>query len=71
MSNLCPNELRRALETVSYDGSEIHRVIDRELRGFEFENAARAIKRGVENKFRNTFPIDAATEIVCKLLGKE
>jgi hypothetical protein len=69
--HIAEDKLRRALEAACYDGSEVHCVIDRELRGFEFDNAARAIKRAVENKFCNTAPIDAVIEIVCKLLEGE
>jgi hypothetical protein len=65
--DLAEGKLRVALEAVSYDGTEIHRVIDRELRGFQLETAAREIKRAIENKFCNTVTIDAAIEIDCKL----
>jgi hypothetical protein len=68
---LAEQKLGRALEAVSYDGTEVHHDVDRELRGIELETAAREIKRAVEKKFSNTVPIDAAIEIFCKLLEGE
>jgi hypothetical protein len=61
---------RRALEAVSYDGTEVHRVVDRELRGLELETAAKEIKRAVEQKLSNTIPIDAVIEFICKFFPR-
>jgi hypothetical protein len=68
LDHIAQEKLRRALEAVSYDGTEIHHIVDRELRDFETENAAREIERQVRQKYSNTVSIDAAVELALHTL---
>jgi hypothetical protein len=60
------DELRRALEAHARDGTELHGVVDRELRGLELENPAGRIKGAIEEHYRDSIPVDAAVEIIAK-----
>jgi hypothetical protein len=68
LDHIAEEQLRHALEAVSYDGTEVHHVVDRELRDFETENAAREIKRQVRQKYSNTVSIDVAVELALHAL---
>jgi hypothetical protein len=57
-------KLHRALAAHCHDGTEVRRVIDRELRGLENEEAVAVIKRSVEATYCDTITIDTAVEIV-------
>jgi hypothetical protein len=63
--------LLRVLAQCTFDGTELHRVVDRELRGPENEIAAANLKHAIRAQYRDTIPIDAAIEIIAGLLDKE
>jgi hypothetical protein len=60
-------ELRNALAPHCFDGTEVHGVIDCELRGLEHGVTAMNIKTAIEAKYQNCAPVDAIVEIVSKL----
>jgi hypothetical protein len=63
-------ELLRALARYAFDGTELHRAVDRELRGPENEIVAAALKHAIVAQYRDTIPLDAAIEIVIGLLDR-
>jgi hypothetical protein len=63
--------LRYLLEPFTFDGSEIHRVINAELRGPENEIAASNIRHANVSQYQGTVPVDAVIEVVGKWLESE
>jgi hypothetical protein len=61
-------KLGQSLATHTFDGTEIHRAVDIELRGLGNETAAVKIKAAIEAKYHGAVPLDAVIEIVGKLL---
>jgi hypothetical protein len=61
-------KLLRTLAPFVFDGSETFRTINAELRNPEDETVASAIRHAVLSQYRDTVPIDAAIEIVGRLL---
>jgi len=57
-----------ALERVTFDGTELHGVIDSQLPDPELELAASAIRHSVLAQYGGTVPISAVVEIVGRLL---
>jgi hypothetical protein len=55
-------ETRKVLKPHCFDGTEVHRVVDQELRGLENEAAAKKIKRAIEAQYRNTVSLETAVE---------
>jgi hypothetical protein len=55
--------LRAALERFAFDGTEIHIVINAELRGLEHEHAAENIRHAVVTQYSGCVPLDAALEL--------
>jgi hypothetical protein len=62
------DKLYAALAQHAYDGTEVHHVVDHELRGLEHGVTAPNIKTAIEAKYHDTIPIDAVIEIVGKLV---
>jgi uncharacterized membrane protein len=62
--------LLRLLAQCTFDGAELHRVVDRELRGPENEIAAANLKHAIVSQYHDTIPLDAAIEIIAGLLDK-
>jgi hypothetical protein len=62
--------LLRKLAQHSFDGSEVHRVVERELRGPENEIAASNIRHAIIAQYRDTVPLDAVIEVVAELFDK-
>jgi hypothetical protein len=54
----------RALAPYIFDGTEVHRVVNLELRGLENEIAASNIRHAIQSQYRNTIPVDVVIEIV-------
>jgi hypothetical protein len=69
-SGQCDARLLRALARHAFDGTELHAVIDRELRGLEHEIAAANLKNEIVALYHDSIPIDAAIEIVVQLLDR-
>ena len=67
---LYAEKLHRALAQFTFDGTELHRVIDRELRGPENEIVASNLKHAAKAQYQGTIPIDAAIEIFAGLLDE-
>jgi hypothetical protein len=67
---IIPEWLLRRLTKHSFDGSEVHGVVERELRGPENEIAASAIRHAIVAQYRETIPVDAVVEIIAELLDK-
>jgi hypothetical protein len=61
-------ELLDALTPHAYDGTEAHHAIDQTLPGIENSAAAATIQSAVAKQYGNTVPIDAAIEVMLKLL---
>jgi hypothetical protein len=62
------DRLHHALVAHCNDGTEIHHVVDHQLRGLEQEASAAAIKRALKAHYADTIRITDAIEIICKLL---
>jgi hypothetical protein len=62
--------LLRVLARYTFDGTELHAVVDRELRDPENEIAAANLKHAIVSQYRDTVPLDAAIEIVVGLLDR-
>jgi hypothetical protein len=62
--------LLRVLARYAFDGTELHAVVDRELRDPENETAAANLKHAIVSQYRDTIPLDAVIEIVVGLLDK-
>jgi hypothetical protein len=62
--------LHRVLSRYAFDGTELHAVVDRELRDPENEIAAANLKHAIVSQYRDTIPLDAAIEIVVGLLDR-
>ena len=54
----------RALAQYTFDGTEVHWVVDRELPGLENAIVASSIRHAIQAQYRDTVPIDAVVEIV-------
>jgi hypothetical protein len=63
-------KLLRALEPFCFDGTELHRVIDSELRGPENEIAASNLRHASTSQYGGCIPADAIVEVVGKLLDE-
>jgi hypothetical protein len=61
-------KLHRVLSAQAFDGTEVHSAVDHQLRGLENEVVAANIKCSIEPQYRNVIPLDAAIEIIGKLL---
>jgi hypothetical protein len=61
-------KLLSALEPFCFDGTELHRVIDSELRGLANEIAASNIRHANLAQYSDCVPVDVVLEIVFKLL---
>ena len=55
-------KLRQALAAHCYDGTELHRLVDRELRGIENKFAAEKVKHAIKIQYCNSIAIDAVIE---------
>jgi hypothetical protein len=55
-------ETRKALAPYCFDGTEVHPVVDQELRGLENQATAQKIKRAIEARYRNTVLLDTVVE---------
>ncbi len=62
--------LRHALMQHALDGTEVHCVVDRELRGLEYELAAATIKTAIKQEYQKTIPLDVVIEIVADFLNE-
>jgi hypothetical protein len=60
--------LSRILLAHAHDGTEIHHIVDQELRGLEQQVSAAAIKRALKAQYTDTIHVTDVIEIVCKLL---
>jgi hypothetical protein len=60
-------KLLHALAPYTFDGTEIHRVVDLELRGLELEIAASNIRHAIVSQYRQTVPLEVVIEIVATL----
>ena len=64
-------KLRRALTPYAFDGTEIHRVVDLELRGLELEIVASNIRHAIVSQYRQTVPLEVVIGIVATLAEEE
>ena len=60
--------LRDALAPHAFDGTEAHHAINGALPGIENELVAAALKNFVAIKYRDAVPLDAAVQVMLRLL---
>jgi hypothetical protein len=63
--------LLRVLAQYTFDGTEIHHIVDHELRGLGHEIAQSNIRHAIVSQYRDTVPIDLVIKTLMAALNEK